>query len=83
MAVRIYVIEISDHVRAKINGRHGLTEDDVIDACERYEQAVFDQDDRGRRLLLRGRTRSGRTVRIVLYPVDEAAGTWRLVTAFP
>lgn len=83
MAVRIYYIEVTDPVRAKINGKHGVTEDDVADACQHAERAVLDEDERGRRLLVRGLTRSGRSIRVVLYPIDEEAGTWRLGTAFP
>lgn len=83
MAVAIRVIEVSDQVRSKISGRHRLSELDVVEVCSSYELAAFDEDEeRGRRLLVRGRLRSGRVVRVVLYPVDEAAGVWRLGTAF-
>jgi hypothetical protein len=83
MGVVIRVIEVSDHVKSKINSKHGVTEDDVVEACERYTEAVWDEDpERGRRLLVKGTTRSGRVVRVVLYPDEPDRGTWRLGTAF-
>lgn len=83
MAVDIRTIEVSDHVRAKINGKHGLSELDVMEACEMPLAAAWDADpERGDRLLIRGRTSSGRIIRIVLYPIDVTSGTWRLGTAF-
>lgn len=83
MAILVESIEISAHVRAKINGKHGVSEDDVVHAVEYYRAAAWDHDDvAGTRLLVRGPTSSGRTLRVVLYPIDEEAGTWRLATAF-
>lgn len=83
VAVLIQVILVSDHVRSKINGRHRLSEEDVVDVCASYDRAVFeDDDDRGLRLLIRGSLVSGREVRVVLYPVAPEEGVWRLGTAF-
>lgn len=70
VAVLIRVILVSEHVRSKINGRHRLSEEDVVEVCASYDRAVFDDDDdRGLRLLIRGRLVSGREVRVVLFPV--------------
>lgn len=78
----IHEVEVSDHVRAKINSKHGVTEDDVLDACEDIVTAGWiEEPERGPRLLIVGRTASGRTIRVILYPVDPDAGTWRLGTA--
>ena len=78
----IHEIEVSDHVRAKINSKHGVTEDDVLDACDNIVKAGWIEDpQRGPRLLIEGRTPSGRTIRLILYPVDPEKGTWRLGTA--
>jgi hypothetical protein len=83
MSEVIRVIEVSDAVRVKINARHHLSEIDVEDALEQIEHSAWDSDaERGRRLLIRGRTRNGRSIRIVLYPIESEAGTWRLATAF-
>ncbi len=76
------VEEPSDHVRSKINGVHHVSFDDVLDACEDYEKATLQHDEaRGTRLLVRAKVR-GRTVRVVLFPIDIDRGTWRLGTAF-
>jgi len=79
--VRIEINELeepSDHVVAKINGLHQVSFDDVLDVCESPDHAVLNDDaDRGLRLLVRGRLR-GRTVRVILYPIDIDGGTWRL-----
>lgn len=76
------VEEPSNYVQSKINGAHHVSFDDVLDACEAYEKASLEHDEaRGTRLLLRAKVR-GRTVRIVLFPIDLNHGTWRLGTAF-
>jgi hypothetical protein len=79
--VRIEINELeepSDHVVPKINGLHQVSFDDVLDVCESPDHAVLNDDaDRGLRLLVRGRLR-GRTVRVILYPIDIDRGTWRL-----
>ena len=83
MAADIRMIEVSDRVRAKINGKHQVSEQDVMEACEAPLAAAWDNDpERGNRLLVRGCTRSGRVIRIVLFPIDAQSGTWRLGTAF-
>jgi hypothetical protein len=83
VAVLIRLIDVSDHVRSKISGLHDLMEDDVIDACERYVIASWEDDpERGRRLLITGPTSHGRVIRVVLYAVDEESGHYRLATAF-
>jgi len=83
--VRIEINELeepSDHVVPKINRLHQVSFDDVLDVCESSDHAVLNDDaDRGLRLLVRGRLR-GRTVRVILYPIDIDRGTWRLATAF-
>jgi len=82
--MRIYVghVLIDPAVSAKIRAKHDLTDDEVRDACRSPVSAAFDVDpDRGRRLLLVG-VGYGRRLKIVLYPVDESDGTWRLATAF-
>lgn len=55
----------------------------MVDVCAAYEAAAIEVDEvRGERLLVRGRTESGRVIRVLLYPVDPEAGVWRLGTAF-
>ena len=83
MAVDINEIEYSDWVMRKVNQVHRCTIDEVFDAIENYDLAAWEEDpERGRRLLVRGRTADDRRLRIILYPIDEAAGTFRLGTAF-
>lgn len=76
-------IFISPWVLAKINGKHGVTRQDVEDACRDYAKAtwIFDED-RGWRLLVLGATSTGGKLRVILYPVDTATGTFNLGTAF-
>jgi len=83
--VYVAVIDCSADVLAKINGKHGVTLDEVRDAVlypSRLRRAVWVWDaDRGSRLVAEGVTRSGRVIRAILYPVNTADGTWRLGTA--
>jgi len=75
--------EPSDWVRAKINAKNpGISFDEVLEVCGNYEKAALSNDpERGTRLLVRG-WYGGRVMRIVLYPIDQDRGTWRLATAF-
>lgn len=76
------VVEISDHVEAKINSLHGVTADDVLDALESYEAVGWDEDpDRGPRLLVTSQI-GQRRIRVVLYEIDAGRGEWRLATAY-
>lgn len=89
MVRRVYVavIDCSADVRAKINQKHSVTVDEVHEAVlypARLRRAAWVWDaQRGNRLVAEGVTLSGRVLRIVLYPVDEKGGTWRLGTAVP
>lgn len=86
MALVFRGVEISDLVEGKINGKHHVTADDVCEAIGNHWQLGWlppEPPERERRLLVRGPTDQGRILNIVLYPVDEALGEWRLATAFP
>lgn len=70
----------------KINQKHGVTLAEVREAVilTEVESSVWDWDDdpaRGWRLLVTATTYVGRRLLVVLYPVDEAEGIWRLGTA--
>lgn len=57
---------------------------EVIEAVQLtdVDDSWWDSDnDRGERLMVVGRTYAGRTLYVVLYPVDEDDGTWTLGTA--
>lgn len=79
----IAVIHISDAVRAKLAAKHDVTELDVWEALvlTRLERARWHEGGRGRRLAVTGTTSDGRRLNAVLYPADEADGTWWLATA--
>lgn len=82
------VLPASESLRDKIHAKHGVTEAEVHEAVvlcdvESSEWSWDDQPDRGWRLLVTGRTYTGRRLFIVLYPVDEDDGVWRLGTAMP
>ncbi len=89
---RVYIsqIDCSAHVLEKINNLHGVTLDEVKEAVlfpARPIRAVRLQpthdDPRAPRVILEGVTLPSRRIRVVLYPVDEREGTWRLGTAVP
>lgn len=88
-AVYIGLIECSLQVEQKINSKHGVTLLEVREAVQwpsrplRVTRLDGETDPRGPRLALRGITAAGRVLNIVLYPVDEKDGTWRLGTAVP
>ncbi|MGH3901194.1 MAG: hypothetical protein ACRDTA_23685 [Pseudonocardiaceae bacterium] len=70
----------------KIHRKHSVTLDEVREAVilADVESSVWDwhpDPARGWRLLVTAKTYVGRRLLVVLYPVDEAAGTWRLGTA--
>ncbi|WP_134797005.1 hypothetical protein [Mycobacterium avium] len=85
MAVPIYDVEITDWVNKKINAKKpGITADEVWDVCyepRRHNARWHDHPVHGRRLIVRGRTPGGRSLRIILHPVDVELGKWRLKTA--
>ena len=83
MASEIRFIIIPPEKRAKLGSKHGVSEDEVNDAC-----TTGLQDSRwaihptyGRRLLVKGRTEHGRLLYIYLYPTP-LPWQWRLGTAF-
>lgn len=84
--VYIGYVEISAEMAQKLMTKHGVLPEEVRDACQspnRYRHARWDDDPRhGLRLLVVGETREGRRLKIVLQPVDETDGMWRLRTAF-
>lgn len=76
-------LEVSAHVEQKINSIHQLTVDDVVDALDAVINSEWDNDPvRGLRLYVWGRA-GARVVFVCLWPLDVAAGSWRLVTAYP
>ena len=68
---------------AKLGSKDGVSVSEVEDACwGTGASAKWDVDPvRGRRLLVKGRTESGRQLRVVLRPTD-APGDFRVVSAF-
>jgi hypothetical protein len=71
--LRIESLEIDDHVLDKIEAKHGVTFDEVEEAC------VFDR--RGREGLYKvfSQTDAGRSLLVVL--ANLGGGNWRVVTA--
>ena len=70
----------------KIHGKHDVTLDEIREAVilTHVESSVWDwhpDPARGWRLLVTANTYLGRRLLVVLYPVDEAEGIWRLGTA--
>ena len=81
-AVYIGLIMISPATEVKIQSKHGITPDEVREACSAPIASGWHTDQvKGRRLLLTGRTAGGRLLKVVLQPVDVRDGTWSLRTA--
>ena len=85
MSARVWIAEIliPQSIEAKLRTRRGMTGDQVRRACvpDRYEAAAWhEHPEHGRRLLVRARHEDGRVLRIILMPVDEVDGIWRLRT---
>jgi hypothetical protein len=83
VAIRIYVVRISDVVNEKINSKHGVTADEVLEVCysSHHEAKWHDHHVMAARLLVRGKTSMGRRVEVILKPVDLDLGIWKLKTA--
>ncbi|HXH57006.1 hypothetical protein [Iamia sp.] len=81
----IAVVAKSERVLEKVAHKHdGITPWEVDEAVVRtpVEASRWVHDDeRGWRLKVAGRTAAGRRLLVVLYPVDEDDGVWRLGTA--
>jgi len=82
---RVYVgeLRISSAMATKIQSKHGVTPDEVREACPVGIVPGFwhVHPEYGRRFLIRAKTSRGRWLKIILYPADVAEGTWRLGTA--
>ncbi|MGA2805931.1 MAG: hypothetical protein ABSF89_16340 [Acidimicrobiales bacterium] len=88
MAFGTYIAEvrISTAVRAKINTKHNVSEQDVREAFVATRLLSsgwsYSETTGSLRLLVVGRTYSGRTLKGTLYPVPGGDGIWWLGTAF-
>lgn len=84
MALHFHVLEVHPDVEVKINSKvPGVTVDDVVDALESVINSEWDDDlERGRRLYVWGNA-GRRVIFVCLRPLDEEAGEWVLVTAYP
>ena len=83
--VYIAKVDIPPSVAAKIREKHGVEPYEVREAVVlTVVSARWHLDpERGWRLLVIGSTYVGRSLNVVLYPVDIADGRWRLATAMP
>jgi hypothetical protein len=87
--LRVYIgyVDISPAMAEKIMTKHGVTPDEVREVCQvpnTYRRAAWHRHATyGRRLIVYGETALGRSLKIVLQPVDVADGTYRLRTAHP
>jgi len=75
--LRFEALEIDDHILDKIESRHGVDFDEVLEACEARERHVR----RAREGLYKvfSRTSAGRYLLVVL--ASQGPGVWRVVTA--
>jgi hypothetical protein len=87
MVLKVWIAEIrmSERVAAKIKQKHGVTPNQVDEACMffGYRAARWDVDaDRGSRLIVRGADYDGIPLIVVLKPVNVADGIFKCVTAW-
>jgi hypothetical protein len=76
-------IQISPEMEDKIRSRRFVTGDQVREACipDAYDEAGWhNHPEHGRRLLVECRTSQNVKLKVILLPVDEAEGIWRLRT---
>lgn len=73
-------VEISPEMARKIQSKHGITPDEVRELCDSNGLAArwHKHPEHGLRLLVRGTTRHGRRLLVILQPVDVPDGHWRL-----
>lgn len=86
MAVKVWIaeIQISPRIADKLQLKHGITPEQVREACLffAYRAARWDVDpERGARLLIRGADYDAIPLIVVLKPVNVADGIFRCVTA--
>ncbi|HEY6749198.1 MAG TPA: hypothetical protein VI357_26210 [Mycobacteriales bacterium] len=76
---------VADSVDTKLRNRRGVTGEQVRAACEwpamPVRAAWHDHPDHGRRLILLVRDEQGRSLKVVLQPIDPEDGTCSLRTA--
>ncbi len=73
----IGAIECLDYILDKIESKHGVTEEEVNEAC--YSSQRFVRRGEGGAYLFYSRTEAGRYVLVVLRPLG--GDVWRLITA--
>jgi hypothetical protein len=82
--VWIGYIDVPLSVDAKIRTRRGVTSDQVRAACQwpaiPVEARWHTHPKYGRRLIVFARDEQERLLKVILQPVDETDGTWRLRT---
>ena len=83
-AIWIGFIDVPASIETKIRTRRGVTGDQVQAACQWPAVPIRvgwnEHPEHGLRLLVLTRDEQGRLLRVILSPVDEADGTWRLRT---
>lgn len=81
MGLDVRRVYVSPKVRAKLGSKHGVTEDEALDACydRRGARWIYD-DERGWRLAIEGWNEHRRLIQVILYPTDEE-GLWNLGSA--
>jgi len=75
--LRIESLEIDDHILDKIESKHGVSFEEVEEACLSEKRHV--RKSREGLYKLFGRTEAGRYILVVL--VNLGAGNWKIVTA--
>jgi hypothetical protein len=83
--ILIYDVVITSKINEKINSKKpGVNKYEVWDVCysrDHHARWNFNEERGGWRVVVRGNTLAGRSLRIILHPVDVEQGKWRLKTA--
>ena len=85
MRPAVYGLWWDDATQEKLWKKHRVLSGEVGDVVLRDSKAEFRwHEDRqhGRRLLVRGRTRGGRRLIVILDPIDQDEGIWRCRTVW-
>lgn len=87
MSREFWIAEIraSDAVQDKIREKHNVTVEEIRRWCVpvQYEWAGWHRHDlHGWRLLVETRDDQGKLIQVILQPIDENEGIWKLRTAW-
>lgn len=77
-----WTVQIDPAVLTKLASKHGITADEIAEACTMPFKARWDFNrEHGRRLIIRGATARGRRLTVMLQRVSQDPVVWVVRTA--